>query len=198
MSPTPGAKNEYSRAPGGSRGLLPGAGAGDSRALKLHRDGLASVIAGGALIAAALLVVAEFTRLYSVRVIGKIAPVATVTSGAHHDYALIPIGALVVALALAAWRGAGRPALLALGALAVITLLIALLVDLPDANRTGLLSSGPRFELGSSTPGLGFYLETLGAVLLLVTAGVGVLAGPAPGAGAGAAARPAGERPQEW
>jgi hypothetical protein len=147
------------------------------------------VIAVGALLAAAVLIAAEFTRLYSVRVIGKIAPVATIATGAHHDYALIPIGVLVAVLALAAWRGAGRPALLALGALAVITLVIALLIDLPAANRTGLVATGSHFELGSSTPSVGFFLETLGAVLLLIASGVGVLGG------AGEPARPPRPRP---
>jgi NADH:ubiquinone oxidoreductase subunit 5 (subunit L)/multisubunit Na+/H+ antiporter MnhA subunit len=134
------------------------------------------VIAVGALLAAAVLIVAEFTSLYSVRVIGEVAPVKTVATGSHHGYALIPIAVLVAVLAVAAWRGAGRPALLALGALAAITLVIALLIDLPDANRTGLVATGARFELGSSTPGVGFYLETLGAVLLLIASGVGLLA----------------------
>jgi hypothetical protein len=175
-STPPEAKNEYSRAPGGSRRQLPGVQEADSRALKLHRDGLGSVIAVGALLAAAVLILAEFTTLYSVRVIGKIEPVKSVTTGTHHGYALIPIGLLVAALAVAAWRGAGRPVVLALGALALITLVIALLVDLPDANRTGLVAAGAGFELGSSTPSAGFYLETLGAVLLLIAAGVALLA----------------------
>jgi hypothetical protein len=175
-STPPEAKNEYSRAPRGSRGQLPGVEAADSRALKLHRDGLGSVIAAGALLAAAVLIVAEFTTLYSVNVIGKVGPVKTVATGSHHGYALIPIALLVAGLAVAAWRGAGRPVVLALGALALVTLVVALLVDLPDANRTGLVATGAGFELGSSTPGTGFFLETLGAVLLLIAAGVALLA----------------------
>jgi hypothetical protein len=88
---------------------------------------------------------------------------------------------LVAVLALALKRSPGRhawrPPLVALGALAVITLVIALLVDLPDAHRTGLVAAGAGFELGRATPSAGFYLETLGAVILLIVAGTGVLAG---------------------
>ncbi len=55
--------------------------------------------------------------------------------------------------------------------------MIALLVDLPDAHRTGLITAGGRFAVGRATPGLGFYLETLGAALLLIVSGLGLLAG---------------------
>jgi hypothetical protein len=172
----PEANNEYSRAPGASRRLLPRVRGRDSRALEVHEDGVGSVIALGAVLAAAVLIVAEFTTLYTVRVVGEVAPVKSLATGSHHGYALIPIGVLVAALALALRRGVGRPALLALAALAVITLVIALLGDLPDAHRTGLVSARRRLELGSSTPGVGFYLETLGGVLLLIASGVGLLA----------------------
>jgi hypothetical protein len=122
-----------------------------------------------------VLIAAEFTTLLTVSVVGKTAPVSSVTTGSHHGYALIPIGVLVAVLAVAVRRGAGRPALAALGALAVITLVIALLRDLPDAHKTSLIPRG--LALGHANPSTGFFLETLGAVLLLIVAGTGVLAG---------------------
>jgi hypothetical protein len=181
MSSTPPeANNEYSRAPRASRGDLPTRAAADSRALQLHGDRLGSVIAVGALLAAVVLIAAEFTTLFAVHVVDR-ARVRTVATGPHHAYALIPIAVLVAVLALALKRSPGRhawrPPLVALGALAVITLVIALLVDLPDAHRTGLVAAGAGFELGRATPSAGFYLETLGAVILLIVAGTGVLAG---------------------
>jgi hypothetical protein len=70
--------------------------------------------------------------------------------------------------------------------LGIATLLIALLGDLPDAHATGLIGSGGagglQYLQGASSPSAGLYLETLGAVLLLVSGGVGFLMlGPAPG-----------------
>jgi hypothetical protein len=173
----PEANNEYSRAPRASRRGLPLRQAADSRALEVHGDGVGSVIAVGAALAAAVLIVAEFTPLLTVNVVGKAAPVSSVTTGSHHGYALIPIAVLVLGLAFALRRGAGRPVLVALGALAVIALVIALLRDLPDAHKTSLIPPASRPELGHASPAAGFYLETLGAVLLLVVAGMGVLAG---------------------
>lgn len=172
----PETKNEYSRAPRGSRGVLPRRRAGNSGALELHRERVASVLAGSVLLAAVLLVAAEFTTLFAIHEVGHSAPVKSVTNGSHHGYALIPIALLAAVMAVAARRGAGRPALLALAALAIIALVIALLVDLPDAHRTGLIAAGGGFEVGHATPGVGFYLETLGAVLLLVASGIGILA----------------------
>jgi hypothetical protein len=173
----PEANTEYSRAPGASRGRLPGAETPDSRAREVHRERLGSMIAGGGLLAALLLLVAEFTTLFTIRQLGRSGAVRSVTTGSHHDFALIPIALLVAVLAVSLRRGSGRPALLALAALAVITLLIALLVDLPDAHRTGLISAGGRFQVGRATPGLGFYLETLAAAVLLLVSGMGIFLG---------------------
>ncbi len=175
-STPPEANNEYSRAPRASRADLPRARARDPRAQEVHGDRLASVIAVGALLAAAVLIAAEFTTLLTVSVVGQAAPAKSVLTGSHHGYALIPIGLLVAALGVAFRRGAGRPALVALGALAVIVLVIALLRDLPDAHRSSLLAPAGR-QLGHASPSTGFYLETLGAMMLLITAGMGMLAG---------------------
>jgi hypothetical protein len=143
----------------------------------VHRDRLGSVIAGGGLLAALLLLAAEFTTLFTIRQLGHSTAVRSISTGSHHDYALIPIALLAAVLALSVRRGGGRPALLALAALAVIVFVIALLVDLPDAHRTGLISAAGRFQLGRATPSLGFYLETLAAALLLMVAGMGIFLG---------------------
>jgi hypothetical protein len=173
----PEANNEYSRAPGTSRGDLPTVRTADSRALEVHGDGLKGVIAAGGLLAAAVLIASEFLTLFTVHVVGRLQPARSVATGSHHGYALIPIGVLAIVLSLAVLRGAGRPALLALGALGIVTLVIALLGDLPDAHRRGLLAAGAGFQVGQASPAAGFYLETLGAVLFLIVSGVGVLGG---------------------
>lgn len=146
---------------------------------------LVGVLAGG-LLGAGLLAVAEFTTLYQVHSSASAAVVRSVGTGSNHSYALLPIAALAAFLAFGVWRAASRPALLALGVIGVIALLIALLGDLPDAHASGLVgSSASHFVQASSRPSAGFYMETLGAVVLLITcvSGFILLGAPArPGA----------------
>ena len=137
---------------------------------------LRAAILAGSLLGALLLVVAEFTTLYTVHVETSSAPqvrrdrVASLLRAG-------PDRVLVAALAFAVWRDSSRPALLAIGLLGVVALLIALLGDLPDAHATGLVgSSATRYVAASSTPSAGLYLETLGAVVLVITCGVGFIA----------------------
>ena len=60
--------------------------------------------------------------------------------------------------------------------LGLVSLLIALLGDLPDAQATGLVGSlATGLKIASASPSTGLYLETLGAVLLLITAAAGLL-----------------------
>jgi hypothetical protein len=95
---------------------------------------------------------------------------------------MIPIALLALVLTYSVWLTGSRAALLALGVLAVITLLIALIRDLPDAQATGLLVSrgasgtGTSLANATSSPAIGLYLETLGGVLLLIAVGLGLLA----------------------
>ena len=105
----------------------------------------------------------------------------------------IPIALLAAALALAgASARATRPRCWALGALGIVALLIALLGDLPDAQA-------PRRNHPRAWPSParrrepGFYLETLGAVLLVAAGGAGLLSrlsdARAPGGRAGVSLR---------
>jgi hypothetical protein len=137
-------------------------------------------VLGGGLLGALLLIVAEFTTLYEVRTDASSGPLKSVGTGPHHAFALVPIALLAAVLAYGASRQRSRPALLAIGTLGLITLLIALIGDLPDAQATGLIRMSSHFVNASSTPETGMYLETLGAALLLLTCGVGVLLGGPP------------------
>jgi hypothetical protein len=196
MSPPPGTRDEYSRGDGGSRGAigaknptvaLPLKGAATrgfrrsdprpARRIRFNKPVRATVVAG-AFASATVLVVAEFLTLYSVRVIRGSASVPPVAAGTENHYALIPIALLGLILALAAIRLGDRWALTAVAALGLIALLIGLLHDLPDARRTGLVGSlHTGWVRGASSPDLGMYLETLGAVMLVLTAGLGLLFG---------------------
>jgi hypothetical protein len=137
------------------------------------------------LLGAGLLVVAELTTLYVVRVAGRPAPIKSVGTASSHAYALIPVAALGAALVYAAWRAGSRPAALAIGLLGVIALLIALLRDLPKAHATGLIgTSATHYASAGSSPSAGFYIETLGAVMLVIAGASGLLlARPPAGAG---------------
>jgi uncharacterized membrane protein len=161
---------------------LQGARRGRGRSFEQAPGTLRAAILAGSLLGALLMIVAEFTTLFTVHVETSSRPIKTVTTGPHHSYALLLIALVVAGLALAVWRDSSRPALLAIGLLGVVALLIALLGDLPDAHATGLAgSSTTRYVDARSTPSAGLYLETLGAVVLMITCGVGFIALGAPG-----------------
>ena len=149
---------------------------------------------GLALVACVLLAVAEFLDLYSIQVITVTKETGSV--GGHHGYAQLLIAIGAAAMAVGAVRGASRPAALALVILAVAAVVIALVVDLPVVNDSGLV--GRNYEQAEASPETGFYVETLGAVLLLIAAAGIFFFGPRPsdaatGSGSGsarAAARP--------
>jgi hypothetical protein len=171
----PEAKSEYSR--GRARfGAVFGGGLGpsDGEPAELGGGLVAGLLAGG-LLGALLLLVAEFTVLFQVHSAATGVPVKSVSAGSHHSYAMALISACAAVLALAIWRAGSRPALLGLGILGLAALLIALLGDLPDASATGLLLNNSHYVNASSTPSAGFYLETLGAVVLLLTSVWGFL-----------------------
>ena len=114
-------------------------------------------------VACVLLIVAEFTDLNEIRIV-------TVTRegvgvGGHHGYALLIIALASLVMGYGAFRGS-RPAGIALAVLGAAALLVVLLVDLPDVDATGLY--GRDYEQAESQAAIGFYLETAGAILLLV------------------------------
>ncbi|MGI8506595.1 MAG: hypothetical protein ACR2MK_07260 [Solirubrobacteraceae bacterium] len=172
----PEAETEYSRGQQASGGRL---GVPDRRRRSGPGGPPGAVrigVLGAGLIGSALLLVAEFTPLLQVHSSASAVAIQTVQTGTHHSYALIPVGMLGLLLSYAVWRTRSRLALLAIGVLGLLALLVALLGDLPDAQASGLVgSSATHFATASSTPSVGLYLETLGAIVLLMTAGAGLL-----------------------
>lgn len=146
----------------------------DSRAPRESSDpsAISPALLAGGVIGGLLLLLAEFTPLYNQDSATSRIPLHTIHTGSHHAYALIPVGLLALALTFGAARGAGRPALAALGALGVVAALVAVLGDLPDAVASGYITG---FIKAKDVPQIGLYLETLGAALLLVTGGSGLL-----------------------
>ncbi len=207
MTATPGAKNEYSRggglSSGGSDRDFGGSGRdfGGSRPpfggrVAVADRGASGLILTGALLAALLLVVAELTALYQVHIATSLVPIKSVSGGSNHSYAMLVIGLAAGGLGVWVWRSGSRSALLALGVLGVVALLISLLGDLPDSHATGLAGSATRgYVNASSTPSAGLYMETLGAVLLILASGLGFMMLGVGQRGAGGSDRGRGPRP---
>jgi len=195
VSAPPEAHGEYSRGSEASRRLSVPRRRRASTPLEARRTGRAAgtgAVALVALVGAVLVLIAQFTALYHVHAATSSVPIKTVGTGANHGWALVPIALACLVLAVAVYRNGNRAAMLGLAVLGIATLLIALLADLPDAHATGLIgSSASQYVQGAASPSAGLYLETLGAVLLLVSGGVGFLMlAPAIPAG-GPPARPA-------
>ncbi len=168
----PEAEPEYSRGPVPSRRAFPGRGGPATRLS--HPVALTVVSAGVA--GALLLVAAEFAPLLTVRTSALGAPVTTVSTSTHDAWALIPLALLALMMSVGVWRTGSRLGLLALGVVGVVTVLITLLGDLPDAQATGLVGSqSTRYAVAASSPAAGLYLETLGAVVLVIAAATGLL-----------------------
>ena len=158
-APTREATNDYStgsrRSSGGLRGMTEG-----SPASRLALTGLA-------LVGVLLLVISGFLTLIS---IGTGLTTLEERSGFdHHSVAMLLLGLAAVPMLLGALRGA-RPAMIALAAIGVVALVIALTVDLPAALDEGLY--GERYEGAEASPAIGFFVETLGGVLLLLAGGL--------------------------
>lgn len=130
----------------------------------MTRYGLLVVLLAGAL----LLTVAEFMTLYEIRAITAVPEGGTRSVGGHHAYALLIVGVVLVPMALGAVRGGSRPAAIAVLVLALLAAGIVALVDLPDLNETGLI--GRTYDEAQARPRAGFFVESLGATLVLVGA----------------------------
>jgi hypothetical protein len=176
----PEADTEYSRAPAISED---GAGApnGRSEGPQTGRSGMGLMVLAGAVSGAVLLLFAEFAPLAHIHSSAPGSPVVkTLMTGSHHAYALIPVAVLAPVLAMSVhWTG-NRLAVASIGALGLVGLGIALLRDLPDAHASGLIGhAGSAYVSAAAHPAIGLYLETLGAVVLLVTSAAGLLLGTA-------------------
>jgi hypothetical protein len=152
------------------------AGFGTVRAIRI-------VLAIAALAGVLCLVVATFSTIIEITVgtTSNIAGHDTELSGYdRHSVALLLIGLFALLMTGGALRAA-RPAMAAVAVSGIAVLLIALVGDLPDVHKTGVI--GELYDNARANPRLGYYLETLGGALLLL-AGGGLLllgGGRAPG-----------------
>jgi len=118
----------------------------------------------------ALLIAADLSTLVQIKVVTVVKE--RLSGHGQHSWAVAVIGVAALPLVAGAVRGRARPAMVATIVLGVAVLVIALAKDLPDTRSTGVI--GERYDEAAAAPGPGFYLETAGAVLLILT-GVGSL-----------------------
>ena len=112
------------------------------------------------------MIVAEFLPLYEIRVVTAVPKGGHHSVGAHHGYALLVIGLALIPMSWGAVKGGSKPAAIAALVLSVIALFVALGIDLPDLNETGLI--GRTYDQAQARPRVGFFVETLGATLALL------------------------------
>ena len=126
------------------------------------------------LLGAILMVVSEFATLRSVKVLTascsdladpSLRGSCVTHGGEEHAYALVLLGIVAGLMAWGAALGRSRPAGIALIAIGAAVVAIALLTDVPDIHKTGVL--GERFDSAKATAGPGLYMEIIGGALVL-------------------------------
>lgn len=168
-APTREATNDYSTGPQASRGGSGGAAA------RLRAGRLA--LAGLAAVAIVLLIVSEFLPLFKV-VVGTLETEQRSERGwSNHAFAMLLLALAAVPMLLGALRGA-RPAMWALAGIGAVVVLVALTVDLPAARESGTLRESIAYEDARAEPAAGFFVETLGGVLLVLSGGLLLLTAP--------------------
>jgi hypothetical protein len=137
-------------------------------------DALGLALAAAAFIGALLLIVSDFTTLFRVHTeAGVTVPGGQVKGHDNHSFSMLIIGLAALPLAYATLRYGSRPAMAGLAGLGLIAVIIAVGFDLSDATGTNTLAR--TFESATGSPAVGFYLETLGAALLVISGGGGLL-----------------------
>ena len=128
---------------------------------------------------ALLMVVSEFATLRSVKVLTascsdladpSLRGSCVTHGGEEHSYALVLMGVVALVMTWGAVFGRSRPAAIALLAIGAAVLAIALITDVPDIHKTGVL--GERFDSAHAEAGPGLWLEIAGGALTLVAGAV--------------------------
>ncbi len=97
-------------------------------------------------------------------------PLADQGGADRHGNALALLAAFAIGAVLVAVFAASKPAAIAVAASGGISLLVFLLVDLPDANAVGTLNDARQSYFDAeAVPQGGFFLEMIGALLLTIT-----------------------------
>jgi hypothetical protein len=142
-----------------------------------------------AILGAFLMIASEFATLRTVKVLTascsdladpSLRGSCVTHGGEEHAYALVLMGIVALVFAWGAIVGRSRPAALALMAIGAAVVVIALVTDVPDIHKTGVL--GERFDSAKAEAGPGLWMEIAGGALVLA-AGAAAAAGRVSGGG---------------
>jgi glycerol uptake facilitator-like aquaporin len=133
----------------------------------------AIAVATAAVVAGALMLLAEVTTVISVDLKTtscegiydtnpSLADSCNQVGFERHSVALLLLALLTFAMGSGAAFGRSRPAAVALIAIGVVVLGLALALDLPASDDTGVI--GQDYDQAYATVGLGFWFEVLGGV----------------------------------
>jgi hypothetical protein len=148
---------------------------------------LIAVLALGGL-GALLMIASEFVTLRSVKVLtascGDLADPTlrgscVTRGGEEHSYALVLMGVVALLMVWGAVIGRSRPAAFALLAIGAAVVAIALVTDVPDIHKTGVL--GDRFDSARAEAGPGLWMEIAGGGLVFVAGALAASALSGPG-----------------
>ena len=127
---------------------------------------------------ALLLIVAEFLTVREIVVVTVVPPDGTDTGGSLHLYALGLLGVAILVMTYGAVARGARPAAVALVVLSLAACVIVVFVDRPVLDDAGMLEQ--TYDQAKAEPATGFYLESLGAALVLVGSVGALLLTPRP------------------
>jgi hypothetical protein len=170
-APPRGTASQYSKGVSGLQAAFSRLASG----IAAHPRALRGVLAALGLAGAVLLVISEFSTVTHVKAITVVLPNSERTGFDQNSGAMLILGLLAVPMLVGAALGPSRPAMVAVAAIGVIALLIALLGDLPDVTKTGTIFR-ERYEDAKAQAQIGFTFEWLGGVLLILSAGLLLLA----------------------
>jgi hypothetical protein len=166
-APPRGTASQYSKGVSGLQAAFSRLASG----IAAHPKAVRSVLAALGLAGAILLMVSEVLPVTHVKVITVVLPNSERTGFDQNSGAMLILGLLALPMLAGAALGASRPAMVAVAAIGVIALLIALVGDLPDVTKTGTIFR-ERYEDAKAQAQVGFTFEWLGAVLLVLSAGL--------------------------
>src|SRR3954471_22459089 len=170
-APPRGTASQYSKGVSGLQAAFSRLASGIAAHPRVVRGVLATLGLAGAI----LLMVSEVLPVTHVKAITVVLPNSERTGFDQNSGAMLILGLLAVPMLVGAALGPSRPAMVAVAAIGVIALLIALLGDLPDVTKAGTIFR-ERYEDAKAQAQVGFTFEWLGAVLLILSAGLLLLA----------------------
>ncbi len=127
------------------------------------------LVALACIVAAVCVGASEFMTMFQFERGTSGEPLKTIAASERHYYATVLIAVFAIVAVIAAVLTGSRPAATAVAVAGMLSLLIFLLVDLPDVNQEGSLDD-PTFEFFASkaSPAAGFWFLMVGSIGLAV------------------------------